>query len=183
MDERPTDERRSDQELIGRADLNDVEAILAITNTDDDAEFHDVGATIDTRFTWDYERARPRLGKLYEKAKLTQWNANDLPWQTDVDQEEVVRANAAMSAAAKITWIIRARTLDSCLDQAATMTSKIKMTYQITPWLSAPMKARKKSGIETTPPVHLSSRSRRKGKNGNEKKHNKIKGSQVTPWI
>jgi len=99
MDERPTDERRSDQELIGRADLDDVEAILAITNTDDDAEFHDVGATIDTRFTWDYERARPRLGKLYEKAKLTQWNANDLPWQTDVDQEEVVRANAAMSAA------------------------------------------------------------------------------------
>jgi hypothetical protein len=98
-DERPMDERRSDQELIGRGDLNDIEAILAITNTDDDAEFHDVGATVDTRFTWDYERSRPRLGKLYEKAKLTQWNANDLPWQTDVDQEEVVRANAAMSAA------------------------------------------------------------------------------------
>jgi hypothetical protein len=92
-------ERRSDQELIGRAGLDDIEAILAITNTDDGAEFHDVGATIDTRFTWDYERARPRLGKLYEKAKLTQWNANDLPWETDVDQEEVVRANAAMSAA------------------------------------------------------------------------------------
>ena len=100
MGERPTD-----RELIGRADLNDIEAILAITNTDDDAEFHDVGATIDTRFTWDYERARPRLGKLYEKAKLTQWNANDLPWQTDVDQEEVVRANAG------ITY--------SCLRQAA----------------------------------------------------------------
>jgi hypothetical protein len=98
MDERRA-ELRTDQELIGRADLNDIEAILAITNTDDDAEFHDVAATIDTRFTWDYERARPRLGKLYEKAKLTQWNANDLPWQTDVDQEEVVRANAAMSAA------------------------------------------------------------------------------------
>src|SRR5258706_2021328 len=93
------EERRSDEELIGRADLDDIEAILAITNTDADAPFHDVGATVDTRFTWDYERARPQLGKLYEKAKLTQWNANDLPWSTDVDQEAVVRANAAMSAA------------------------------------------------------------------------------------
>src|SRR5256885_6782361 len=98
MDDRPGDPR-TDEDLIGRARLDDVEAILAITNTDDDAEFHDVGAAVDTRFTWDYERARPRLGKLYEKAKLTQWNANDLAWQTDVDQEGVVRANAALSAA------------------------------------------------------------------------------------
>ena len=93
------EERRSNEELIGRAQLDDVEAILSITNTDTDSAFHDVGATVDTRFTWDYERARPKLGKLYEKAKLTQWNANDLPWATDVDQEEVVRANAALSAA------------------------------------------------------------------------------------
>src|SRR5437763_11322880 len=92
-------ERRTDEDLIGRADLDDVEAILAITNTDDDAEFHDVGADVDTRFTWDYERARPKLGKLYEKAKATQWNANDLAWETEVDQEAVVMANAAMSAA------------------------------------------------------------------------------------
>jgi hypothetical protein len=98
MDER-LEQRRTDEELIGRADLDDIEAILAITNTDDDAEFHDVGATVDTRFTWDYERARPKLGKLYEKAKLTQWNANDLPWDTDVDQEAVVKANAALATA------------------------------------------------------------------------------------
>ena len=90
---------RDNEELIGRADVNDVEAILSITNTDTDSRFHDVGADVETRFTWDYERARPRLGKLYEKAKVTQWNANDLPWSTDVDQEAVVRANAAMSAA------------------------------------------------------------------------------------
>ena len=93
------EERRSNEELIGRAQLDDVEAILSITNTDTDSAFHDVGATVDTRFTWDYERARPTLAKLYEKAKLTQWNANDLPWATEVDQEEVVRANAALSAA------------------------------------------------------------------------------------
>ena len=91
--------RRVDEQLIGRVDVNDVEAILSITNTDSESRFHDVGASVDTRFTWDYERARPKLGKLYEKAKVTQWNAHDLPWDTEVDQEEVVRANAAASAA------------------------------------------------------------------------------------
>src|ERR1051325_9384904 len=90
---------RNNEELIGRANLNDVDAILSITNTDNDSRFHDVGAGVDTRFTWDYERARPKLGKLYEKAKTTQWNANDLPWDTEVDQEAVVMANAAVSAA------------------------------------------------------------------------------------
>src|SRR4051812_38780872 len=90
---------RDNEELIGRADLNDVEAILAITNTDTGSRFHDVNSDVDTRFTWDYERARPKLGKLYEKAKLTQWNANDLPWTTDVDQEEVVKANAVLAGA------------------------------------------------------------------------------------
>jgi hypothetical protein len=90
---------RDNEELIGRADLNDVAAILSITNTDTDSRFHDVGAEVDTRFTWDYERARPKLGKLYEKAKISQWNANDLAWDTDVDQEEVVKANAVMAGA------------------------------------------------------------------------------------
>jgi hypothetical protein len=90
---------RNDEELIGRANLNDVDAILSITNTDTESRFHDVGADVDTRFTWDYERARPKLGKLYEKAKGSQWNANDLAWDTDVDQEEVVKANAVMAGA------------------------------------------------------------------------------------
>ncbi len=90
---------RNNEELIGRANLNDVDAILAITNTDTESRFHDVGAEVDTRFTWDYERARPKLGKLYEKAKGAQWNANDLAWDTDVDQEEVVKANAVMAGA------------------------------------------------------------------------------------
>ena len=35
--------------------------------------------------------ARPQLRKLYEKAKVGQWNATtDLPWDTDVDLEKVV---------------------------------------------------------------------------------------------
>jgi hypothetical protein len=88
----------SNEELIGRTDLDDVEAILAISNTDDDATAHAVTANSDALFTWDYERTRAPLAKLYEKAKTSQWNANDLPWDTDVDQEKVVEANQAANA-------------------------------------------------------------------------------------
>ena len=45
----------------------------------------------DALFTWDYSLARPALRKLYEKAKVGQWNATtDLPWDTEVDLEQVV---------------------------------------------------------------------------------------------
>jgi hypothetical protein len=51
---------------------------------------HAVGAALDTVFTWDYERSRPALIKLYEKAKTSQWNATtDLDWSLDVDPEKV----------------------------------------------------------------------------------------------
>jgi hypothetical protein len=80
-------------ELIGRADVNDLEAILAITNTDVDEIAHTVRAEADAIFTWDYERSRPALGKLYEKAKTSQWNANDLPWDIEVDQAKVAEEN------------------------------------------------------------------------------------------
>ena len=62
-------------EIIGRADVNDLEAILAITNSDVDEISHAVHADADAIFTWDYERSRPALAKLYEKAKTSQWNA------------------------------------------------------------------------------------------------------------
>ena len=48
----------TNHELIGRDDVNDLEAILAITNTDVDAVVHSVGANLDAVFTWDYERSR-----------------------------------------------------------------------------------------------------------------------------
>ncbi len=49
-----------------------------------------VKAVIDSTFTWDYDRTRPALGKLYEKAKTSQWNVTtDLDWSTDVDPEKV----------------------------------------------------------------------------------------------
>jgi hypothetical protein len=83
----------SNLEIIGRDDVDDIDAILAITNTDVDEVAHAINADADAIFTWDYARTRPALGTLYEKAKTSQWNADDLPWETDVDQEEVARNN------------------------------------------------------------------------------------------
>jgi hypothetical protein len=82
-------------EIIGRTDPNDIDAILAITNTDASETVHEVVNNADTVYTWNYEKgARPALAKLYEKAKAGQWNAEtDLPWDTVVDpHEEAKRA-------------------------------------------------------------------------------------------
>ncbi|HZN15185.1 MAG TPA: ferritin-like domain-containing protein [Acidimicrobiales bacterium] len=89
----------TNEELIGRSDINDLEAILSVTNTDRDAVIHEVRSNYDVIFTWDYEKgARPKLNRLYEKSKTSMWNGEtDLPWETEVDQEAVVMANA-MSA-------------------------------------------------------------------------------------
>ena len=77
--------------IIGRDDINDIEAILAITNTDVDAVISTVQDNAPAIFTWDYEKgARPKLNRLYEKAKNSMWNGEtDLPWDTEVDQEQV----------------------------------------------------------------------------------------------
>ncbi len=87
----------TNEELIGRADVNDLEAILAVSNHDVDEAIHTVNDNAAAIFTWDYEKGRrPALNRLYEKAKTSQWNGEtDLPWDTDVDQEAVVMANAA----------------------------------------------------------------------------------------
>ena len=51
---------------------------------------HAVRSEFDSLFTWDYERSRLPLIKLYEKAKTSQWNATtDLDWSVDVDPERV----------------------------------------------------------------------------------------------
>ena len=71
-------------EMIGREDINDLEAILSISNSDVDAIVHTVRAEADALFTWDYSRSRPALIKLYEKAKTSQWNAEtDLDWSIE----------------------------------------------------------------------------------------------------
>jgi hypothetical protein len=86
----------SNEAIIGRDDINNIEAILSITNTDVDEVEHVVKDNADAIFTWDYSLARPQLRKLYEKAKVGQWNGTtDLPWDTDVDLEKVVSADQA----------------------------------------------------------------------------------------
>src|SRR5262245_52897861 len=89
----------SNDELIGRSALDDLEAILSVANTDRDEAIHAVVDNADAIFTWDYEKGRrPALNRLYEKAKSSQWNGEtDLPWDTDVDQEAVVLANATQN--------------------------------------------------------------------------------------
>jgi len=90
----------SNEELLGRAELDDLEAIIAVSNTDPDEVEHIVANNADTIFTWDYSLARPALRKLYEKAKTGQWNASiDLDWDTEVDIEKVVAGDQVAIAA------------------------------------------------------------------------------------
>lgn len=85
-----------DADILGRADVNDIEAILGVTNTDVNEITHMVKNNADTLFSWDYSLARPQLRKLYEKAKVGQWNATtDLPWETPVDIEGTIAADQA----------------------------------------------------------------------------------------
>jgi len=75
--------------FLGREDVNDIESILADDAIDFGERSHSQGVGGDAIFTWDYDRSRPALAKLYERAKVRQWNAVDLPWDTDVDVEAV----------------------------------------------------------------------------------------------
>ncbi len=87
------------QDILGRSDLNDIEAILSITNDDAEAVQHIVKDNADAIFTWDYSLSRPALRKLYEKAKVGQWNGStDLDWSINVDEEEQVAMDLAAFA-------------------------------------------------------------------------------------
>ena len=79
-------------EMIGRDNVDDIEAILKVSNTDLDEILHTVRSNYDTIFTWNYDKgSRPKLNRLYEKAKTSMWNAEtDLDWSIDVDQEKLV---------------------------------------------------------------------------------------------
>jgi hypothetical protein len=81
----------TNEDMIGRRDVDDLESILAIANTDVDEVIHTVSDNADAIFTWDYQKGeRPALNKLYEKAKHSQWNGEtDLPWDTEVDVEKL----------------------------------------------------------------------------------------------
>lgn len=76
---------------VHHANPNDLEAILAVPDIDPDVVAHAVTDNADAIFTWDYSLQRPRLRKLYEKAKTGQWNGTtDLDWDTDVDLERQI---------------------------------------------------------------------------------------------
>ncbi|WP_419923809.1 ferritin-like domain-containing protein [Candidatus Poriferisocius sp.] len=84
---------RTDEEILGRSDVNDIDTIIDIsrTNSDVTSVIHAVQDNSDALFTWDYAKgARPQLERLYEKAKTSQWNAQtDLDWSIEVDPYEV----------------------------------------------------------------------------------------------
>src|SRR3954451_3115954 len=49
-----------------------------------DVEHVDMG--LPASFVWDYDARRPRLARLYEKSKVSQWNAaTDVDWSIAVD--------------------------------------------------------------------------------------------------
>ena len=87
-----TDARASNEELIGRSDINDIEAILAVAAEEGEENVRAVRDNADAIFTWDYEKGRrPALNKLYEKAKHSQWNGEtDLDWSIEVDPMQLV---------------------------------------------------------------------------------------------
>ncbi len=83
--------------IIGRAEINDIDAILAVPLVDSNEIEHIVKNNADSIFTWDYSLQRPALRKLYEKAKTGQWNATtDLDWSIDVDVERSVLEDQAL---------------------------------------------------------------------------------------
>src|SRR5580698_288667 len=91
---------RTNLELIGREQINDLESVLSFVGQYDVEGFHRVPDNCPAEFTWDYEKgAKPQLDKLYEKAKKAQWNGQtDLDWSIEVDQEKVVMQNAEANA-------------------------------------------------------------------------------------
>lgn len=60
------------------------------------ASIHLVRSNADTAFTWDYTRTNVPLTRLCERAKRSQWEAADLPWDIEVDQERLAASEAAL---------------------------------------------------------------------------------------
>jgi hypothetical protein len=91
---------KSNLELIGREQINDLEAVLNFVGKYEAEGYHRVPDNCPAEFTWDYQKgAKPQLDKLYEKAKKAQWNGQtDLDWSIEVDQEKVVMQNAEANA-------------------------------------------------------------------------------------
>ncbi len=114
-----TTEMSSTEAIIGRSEIDDLEAILSVVGTEESDGRHVVNSDYDSIFTWDYEKgARPKLNKLYEKAKDAQWNGEtDLPWETDVDQEKLVIEAAAAQGGHAVGFDISGTPLEKWSDK------------------------------------------------------------------
>lgn len=83
----------SEEDILGGKSANSIERILEICKTrrfgTDEYSVHDKA---DTTFTWNYDKGeRTQLEKLYEKAKVSQWNVEtDLDWTIDVDPYKII---------------------------------------------------------------------------------------------
>src|SRR5438046_10739948 len=63
-----------------------------VTDAEKREAVHNVRSAGDALFTWDYERSRDALSKLYEKAKTSMWNVStDIDWDIDVDPCKIAR--------------------------------------------------------------------------------------------
>src|SRR5258706_1590739 len=59
---------------------------MGVTDTVTASNIDHVDMGLPAAFVWDYDARRPRLGRLYEKSKVSQWNAaTDVDWSIDVD--------------------------------------------------------------------------------------------------
>ncbi len=114
-----TTEMSSTEDIIGRKEIDDLGAILSVVGTEESDGRHVVHSDYDSIFTWDYEKgARPKLNKLYEKAKNAQWNGEtDLPWETDVDQEKLVIEAAAAQGGHAVGFDISGTPLEKWTDK------------------------------------------------------------------
>ncbi len=99
-----TDNHQSDSAgmhgLTGYDDPNNVDRIMEIAqaNQNKDELIHLVEDNAEAIFTWNYDKGeRPKLDKLYEKSKTSQWNATtDLDWSIDVDPDEALNLQAEL---------------------------------------------------------------------------------------
>ena len=71
-------------DMIGREEINDLEAILSITNSDvDEVRAHRAAPRPTTLFTWDYERSRPALGEALREGQDVAVERRDRPRLVD----------------------------------------------------------------------------------------------------
>jgi len=107
----------SDNEILGRVDVDDIDSIMDIAAFNDDVDTveHAVKDNAEAIFTWNYEKGeRPRLDRLYEKAKTSQWNATtDLDWSIEVDPTTALNLEAELLLDPDLLARDRDRTTDT----------------------------------------------------------------------